>query len=98
MTHKKQELFYHRSSSQQFLFCKSDSKPKHDKVVDAFGVESSKLSKMFPDILVGKNFVDHAMTKFNSTTKFEAMIVRIDDMNHKEKTKTATSLIPLVYM
>ena len=96
MTHKKQELFYHRSSSQQFLFCKSDSKPKHDKVVGAFGVESSRLSKMFPDILVGKNFVDHAMTKLHSTTKFEAMIVRIDDMNHKEKTKTINNDIDLL--
>jgi len=87
MTHKKPELFHYRSSSQQFLFCKSDSKPKHDKVMDAAWVASSRLSTMFPDILVGKHFVDHAMTTLDSSTKFEAMIVRIDNQKDKEKTK-----------
>ncbi len=96
MTHKKPELFHHRSSSQQFLFCKSDSKPKHDKVVDASWVESSRLSKMFPDILVGKNFVDHAMTTLDSSTKFEVMIVRIDNQKHKEKTKVVDNDIDLL--
>ena len=96
MTHKKPELFHHRSSSQQFLFCKSDSKPKHDKVMDASWVESSGLSTMLPDILIGKNFVDHAMTTLDSSTKFEAMMVRIDNQKHQEKTKVVDNDIDLL--
>ena len=89
MTHKKPELFRNRSSSQQFLFCKTDSRPKDDKAVDTYLVDSNKLSKTFPDILVGQNFINYAMAGLNSLAKFEAMVIRIDDLNHKDKAITS---------
>lgn len=85
MTHKKPESFYHRSSSQQFLFCKSDSTPTDEKVEETSRVDSRLLSKTFPNILFGKNFIHHAMAGLDSATKFEAMVIRIDDSTHKDK-------------
>lgn len=96
MTHKKPELFHHRSSSRQFLFCKSDSTPKDDKVEDAYSLKYSRLSKMFPDILGGKHFVDYAMTALGSSTKFEAMIVKIDTINNQDKTNPMDNDIDLL--
>lgn len=85
MTHKKPELFYHRSSSRQFLFCKSDSTPTDDKVEETSRVYLRSVSKTFPNILFGKNFVHHAMAGLDSTTRFDAMVIRIDDSTHKDK-------------
>jgi tetratricopeptide (TPR) repeat protein len=83
MTHKKPELFHHRSSSRQFLFCKSDPTPKDDKIAETSRVESSTVSETFPNILVGEDFIDHAMAGLDSSTHFEAMVIRIDDSDHK---------------
>jgi tetratricopeptide (TPR) repeat protein len=85
MTHKKPELFHHRSSSRQFLFCKSDATPTDDKFVETSRVDSSLVSKAFPNILFGKNFIHHALAVLDSSTKFEAMVIRIDDLTHKNK-------------
>ena len=85
MTHKKPESFYHRSSSRQFLFCKSDFTPTDDTVEEPFRVDSGFVSKTFPNILSGKNFIHHAMAELDSATKFEAMVIRIDDSTHKDK-------------
>ncbi|OEU67343.1 MAG: hypothetical protein BBJ57_13985 [Desulfobacterales bacterium PC51MH44] len=85
MTDKKPKLFHSRSSSQQFLLCKTDSAPKDDKAIDTFSVDAKKLSETFPDILFGKTFIDHAMAGLDSSTKFEAMAIRIDDLNQKDQ-------------
>lgn len=86
MTHKKSELFHNRSSSRQFLFCKSDFKPMEDKVVDTSFVDSSRLSETFPDILAGETFINHTMAMLDSSAKFEAIVIRIDDINYQDKT------------
>ena len=83
MTHKKPELFHHRSSSRQFLFCKSDPTPKDDTVVEISRVELSTVSKTFPNILFGEDFIHHAMAGLDSSTQFEAMVIRIDDSDPK---------------
>ncbi|RLB81493.1 MAG: hypothetical protein DRH24_09050 [Deltaproteobacteria bacterium] len=85
MTHKKPELFHHRSSSRQFLFCKSDAMPTDDEGVEISRVDSTLVSKSFPNILFGKNFIHHAMDRLDASTKFEAMVIRIDDSTHKDK-------------
>lgn len=85
MTHKKPELFHHRCSSRQFLFCKSDSTPTDDKVVEASRVDSILVSKTFPNILFGKNFIHHAMAEIDASTRVEAMVIKIDDLPHKDK-------------
>ncbi len=86
MTHKKPGLFQSRSSSQQFLFSKTDSKPKDIKAKDPLLFDSDKLSKSFPDILAGKSFTGHAMAALDSATKFMAMVIRIDNLKHNDRT------------
>ncbi|MGD9231302.1 MAG: tetratricopeptide repeat protein [Desulfobacterales bacterium] len=85
MTQKKSELFHHRSSSRQFLLCKSDPAPKDDTVVETSRVESSTVSKTFPNILVGEDFIHHAMAGLDSSTQFEVMVIRIDDSDPKDE-------------
>ena len=96
MTHKKPGLFQSRSSSQQFLFCKADSKPKDNKAKDPLIFDSNKLSKSFPDILAGKSFIDHAMAALDSATKFKAMVIRIDNLSHNDKTATSDHAVDLL--
>ena len=96
MTHKKPGLFQSRSSSQQFLFSKTDSKPKDDKAKDPLLFDSDKLSKSFPDILAGKSFIGHAMTALDSATKFTAMVIRIDNLKHKEKKAASNHAVDLL--
>ena len=96
MTHKKPGLFQSRSSSQQFLFSKTDSKPKDIKAKDPLLFDSNKLSKSFPDILAGKSFTDHAMAALDSATKFMAMVIRIDNLKHNDKTAASNHAVDLL--
>ncbi len=88
MTHQKTELFHNRSSSGQFLFCKTDAKSKKD-TTDVFSsVASNRILKAFPDVLVGKNFIENAVTRLESSVEFDAMVIKIDTLNHSD-TETA---------
>lgn len=88
MTHQKTELFQNRSSSGQFLFCKTAPKSKRD-TTDVFSsIATSKILKAFPDILVGQNFIEKALTQFESSAEFDAMVIKIDSLNHND-TETA---------
>jgi tetratricopeptide (TPR) repeat protein len=84
MIHKKAGLFHHRSSSPQFLFCKSDPAPKDDRVVETSRVKSNTVSKIFSNTLVGEDFIHHAMGGLDSTPQFQAMVIRIDDSDPKD--------------
>jgi hypothetical protein len=57
-----------------------------DKVVDTSFVDSSRLSETFPDILAGETFINHTMAMLDSSAKFEAIVIRIDDINYQDKT------------
>jgi len=84
MTHRKTELFHNRSSSGQFLFCKTAAKSKKD-TTDVFSsVGSEKILKAFPDIPVGKDFIEKAVTRLESSAEFDAMVVKIDRLNHND--------------
>ena len=86
MTHKKTELFHNRSSSKEFLFYKTDAKPKKDTVGALSSVASDRILKAFPDILEQKNFMDYAMAQLESSTQFEAMVIKIDNLKNNTET------------
>lgn len=86
MTHKKTELFHNRSSSKEFLFYKTDPKPKKDATQALSSVASDRISNAFPDILAQKNFMDYAMAQLESSTQFEAMVIKIDNLRHNAET------------
>jgi tetratricopeptide (TPR) repeat protein len=39
---------------------------------------------MFPNILVGEDFIAHAMADFDSIPQFQAMVIRVDDSDPKD--------------
>ena len=95
MTHQKTEFFQHRSSSGQFLFCKTAPKSKKY-TTDVFSsVATNKILKAFPDILVGQNFVEKALTLLESSTEFDAMVIKIDSLNHNDTKTTGNDEINL---
>lgn len=86
MTHKKTELFHNRSSSKEFLFYKTDTKPKKDTAEALSSAAADRILNAFPDILAQKNFMDYAMAQLESSTQFEAMVIKIDTLKHNAET------------
>lgn len=98
MTQNEPRLYYNRSSAQQFLLYKTDSKAD----VDTSGVKSSsgtdetdELVKEFPDILSGKSFTDYAMASLDSLSIFGAMVIRLDRDEASSKNPEANILIDI---
>ncbi len=93
MTQDQPRLHRSRSSAQQFLLYKTDSKAEVDISGAKPFVESDNLSKVFPDILSGKSFIEHAMVSLDSSSKFGAMVVRIDRDEVSDKVHQAEILV-----
>lgn len=81
MIQEEQGLFRSQTSTSQFLFYKTDSNLKDDKIGTTSSADSDELSKAFPDIFTGKSFIDHAMSRLKSSLKFGAMAIRIDNFS-----------------
>ena len=93
MTKDQQGLFSSRSSSQEFLLYKTDARPVDDQKDTAVSVEPGELAQEFPELLAGQAFVDNALARLEETSKFVAMVVRIDDLSAQdsdEKNPTTT--------
>jgi len=86
MTNSQQKLYIDRDSARQFLVYKTDSKIPDIKSCikyDAkFSASQTGLSDEFPGMLTGKEFIDHALAELNSSLKFGAMVIRIDNIFH----------------
>ncbi len=78
-TSEPQELFRNRSSSQEFLLCKTEPKFIEDKTTARPLGVSEGLAKVFPHLLVGNTFITTAMSKLNASSYFALMVIRIDD-------------------
>jgi len=85
MTESQQKLYTDRSSARQFLFYKTDSKIHEIKYDAKFSASQTGLSDEFPGMLTGKEFIDHALAKLNSSLKFGAMVIRIDNIFHSNE-------------
>lgn len=84
MTKDQKGLFSSRSSSQEFLFYKTDAKPVDDQKEPAVSVEPAELLREFPEMLTGQDFVDNALAGLEETSKFAAIAVRIDDLSAQD--------------
>jgi tetratricopeptide (TPR) repeat protein len=82
MMHQKTKLFHNRSSSKEFLFYKTEATPKKDTAQVLSSVETNRILKAFPDILAGKTFIEKALARFETSEKFESMVIKIDRLNH----------------
>ena len=81
--HQKTKLFHNRSSSKEFLFYKTEATPKKDTAQVLSSVETNRILKAFPDILAGKTFIEKALARFETSEKFESMVIKIDRLNHE---------------
>ncbi|QTA91860.1 tetratricopeptide repeat protein [Desulfonema magnum] len=78
-----------RSSTQDFLFCKTDSVMRDKVCSPSAGVLSpalqredfAELLKEFPKILTGKSFIRAAMTWLDDVSEFGALAIRIDSFS-----------------
>lgn len=89
MTKRQQKLYIERDSARQFLFYKTDFKIPDLKCgikYDAkFSASRTGLSDEFPGMLTGKEFIDHALAKLNSSLRFCAMVIRMDNIFHSNE-------------
>jgi tetratricopeptide (TPR) repeat protein len=83
MMQQKTKLFHNRSSIKEFLFYKTAATPKKDTAQVLSSVETNRILEAFPDILSGKTFIEKALTRFETSEKFESMVIKIDRLNHE---------------
>jgi tetratricopeptide (TPR) repeat protein len=83
MTQQKTKLFHNRSSVNEFLFYKTDATPQKDPAEVLSSDETNRILKAFPNIPVGKTFIENAIARFETIEKFESMVIKIDRLNHE---------------
>lgn len=84
---KNQQNFFHSTQNDcQFLFYKTDETPCDEKSEGEFFSKSIEvLTKNFPEILSGQDFLDRAMAHVQTTPCFSAMVVRIGGEGDKKE-------------
>jgi len=95
MTQQKTRLFHNRSSIKEFLLYKTDATPKKDPAEVLSSDETNRISKAFPDIQIGKTFIEHAIARFDTIEKFESMVIKIDRLNHEDSETAGNDQIDL---
>ncbi|MFC1813363.1 tetratricopeptide repeat protein [Thermodesulfobacteriota bacterium] len=60
------------------LFNRADAVPRERKTAETAFVGKDELSEVYPDILTGKAFIDHALTRTDASSNFGVMVFRID--------------------
>ena len=78
MTHDRKDDGDSRNSTLGFLFNRADAGSGERKTGDTDIAGKEELSKVYPDLLTGASFVDDAMTRLEPSTRFSAMVFRID--------------------
>lgn len=85
MTKRANTTFQRRGSARHFLFSKTDTgRFKDVKRKKAVGV-NEVLQTVFPDLLVGKTFMVHAMQQLNSVTQFAALAIGVDQARQEDE-------------
>ena len=75
-----------QTRDKRFLFSKTDIAYQGGKTETIEHVPESELKAQFPDILLGKRFIDHAMDRLNPSSIFGALAIRIDGIGTETKT------------
>lgn len=78
MTNKAKAVFQSRRSARNFLFSKTDTgRIRNVERKMAVGV-NEVLQSVFPDMLVGMGFIDHALQRLDSVAQFTALAIGVD--------------------
>ncbi len=85
MTNKAKTVFQSRGSAQNFLFSKTDTGRIRDvERKKAVGV-NEVLQSVFPDMLVGRGFIDHAVQRLDSVAQFAALAIGVDQTRQEQE-------------
>jgi tetratricopeptide (TPR) repeat protein len=83
MTHQKTDLFHLRAGGKEFLVYKADPKLSNGSPQALSPAGSDRILEVFPDILIGKDFIENAVVRLKSSVKFDAMVIKIDKITDK---------------
>jgi len=84
MTKQGRKLLQRRDSTRHFLFSKTDTNALNAKEIKPRQSTWKALKKLFPDVLAGKRFIDHAINRLGTFEKFGAMAIIIDKLPPKD--------------
>jgi tetratricopeptide (TPR) repeat protein len=83
MTKQGRKLLQRRESTRHFLFSKTDTKGLNAKQITPRESTWKELKQLFPDVLAGKHFLDHAMNRLGTFEKFAAVVIKFDRLPPK---------------
>jgi tetratricopeptide (TPR) repeat protein len=84
MTHKTKAVFQRRGSARNFLLSKTDiGRIKDVERKKAVGV-NEVLQSVFPDMLVGRGFIDQALQDLDSVAQFTALAIGVDQTRQEK--------------
>lgn len=97
MTIKQHRLYHNRSQTDNFLFHTADSGLFDEGGEKRPPADQDGFKKTFPDILFGDEFAESAANRFENTSAFSAMVIRIDGLRRKsgssKQDQTATLFV-----
>ncbi|MFQ5484331.1 MAG: tetratricopeptide repeat protein [Desulfobacterales bacterium] len=85
MTSNRQTVFHIRRSTREFLVSKTDSPAKKGQIDKTERIDRDRIKKEFPNLDLDRSFTDHALTALNSSRKFGAMGIQIDNFKAKSE-------------
>lgn len=73
------ELYHHRESTRHFLHAKAEAEDLHKKRIDIPASIQKAIQSIYPGLLTGQAFVDHALEQLSPAPHFAGMVFQIDD-------------------
>jgi len=100
MTDKQDGLFDNRGTTGEFLLNRSDARKQDSRLVGVAPAVPESIRTDFPDIHVGRAFIEHVARELEGTDRFSAMAIRMDRRETPGQTDmvpdTAAQLIPIL--
>ncbi|MGD9057311.1 MAG: tetratricopeptide repeat protein [Desulfobacterales bacterium] len=84
------QLYHHRESTRHFLHAKAEADDLHKKRVHIPASIQKAIQSIYPGLLTGQAFLDHALAQLTPATQFAGLVFQIDDdvATDSQKSKT----------
>ena len=73
------ELYHHRESTRHFLHAKAEADDLHKKRIQVPASIQKAIQSIYPGLLMGQAFLDHALAQLTPAAQFAGMVFQIDD-------------------
>ena len=81
------QLYHKRESTRHFLYSKAETEGPQKKRIYIPARIQKAIQSVYPDLLSGHTFIDHAEQQLSSTANFACMVFKIDSDAHSDKKK-----------